>query len=173
MVFGFVKQSGGHITIYSEEGEGTTVKLYFPISEAEAATVAAPAASAIPRGSGENVLIVEDDDSLREAAVTTVSSLGYRTVAVADGPAALEKLDAGIAFDVLFTDVVLPHGMNGVALAKAAQARQPGLRVLYTSGYTENAIIHNGVVDADIELLDKPYRRGELARLLRRVLDSR
>lgn len=173
MVYGFVKQSGGHISIYSEVGEGTTVKLYFPASEVEAiSTNQKPIQQDAPCGAGESVLIVEDDASLRELAVKAVSSLGYQVVAVPDGPSALSVLDEGAPVDVLFTDVVLPRGMNGVALASAALKRRPCLRVLYTSGYTENAIVTNGVSDEGIELLDKPYRRGDLARRLRQVLAS-
>ena len=173
MVFGFVKQSGGHVSIYSEEGEGTTVKLYFPVSDTTEAAREMPAQEALPHGSGQTVLIVEDDENLRKVAVRTVSSLGYQVIAVPDGLAALAKLDEGAKVDLLFTDVVLPHGMNGVELGKAASKRHPGPTVLYTSGYTENAINRNGVHDEDIELLDKPYRRTELAHLLRKVMDHR
>ncbi len=173
MVFGFVKQSRGHVSIYSEEGEGTTVKLYFPIAEGKAsADIGKPSEASLPMGSGETILVVEDDESLRTLAEKTVSSLGYSVITASDGPMALEILAGDQTVDVLFTDVVLPKGMNGVALAEAAVERRPGLRVLFTSGYTENAIVHNGVIDHGIELVDKPYRRGELARRLRRILDE-
>ena len=174
MVHGFVIQSGGHISIYSEEGEGTTVKLYFPIIEAAASPADESLKSAdLPRGAGESVLIVEDDDSLRNLAVKIVSALGYKVEAVPDGPSALKLLDTGVEIDILFTDVVLPRGMNGVALAAAAMERRPKLSVLYTSGYTENAIVHNGVIDEGINLLDKPYRRQEVAQRLREIVERK
>ncbi len=173
MAYGFVKQSGGHISIYSEVGEGTTVKLYFPAAEVEAIPDnEEPKEKAAPRGSGETVLIVEDDEGLRDLAIKTVSSLGYEVISAPDGPSALALLDDGVAVDVLFTDVVLPRGMNGIALASAALERRPRLRVLYTSGYTENAVVNNSVLDEGIELLNKPYRRGDVARHLRLVLIS-
>lgn len=173
MVFGFVKQSGGHTSIYSEPGSGTTVKLYFPASEETAVSEPASARSdEAVSGFGETVLIVEDDEALRNLADRTISSLGYKTLAAPDGRSALDIMeDSARPVDVLFTDIILPGGMNGVKLAEVASAQRPGLRVLYTSGYTENAIIHSGTVDEGIELLNKPYRREELARLLRRVLD--
>ena len=173
MVFGFMKQSGGHVSIYSEVEEGTTAKLYFPVSDAVELAKEVITQERVPMGSGQTVLVVEDDENLRKVAVRTVSGLGYQVVSVPDGLAALAKLDEGVPVDLLFTDVVLPHGMNGVELGKAAIRRRPGIGLLYTSGYTENAINRNGAVDEDIELLDKPYRRAELARLLRQVLDSR
>ncbi len=174
MVHGFVKQSGGHVSIYSEQGKGTTVKLYFPETKAEGQPGHENTKMrAIPRGAGETVLIVEDDDSLRELAVKIVSGLGYKVEAFPDGPSAIAFVDEGAEIDVLFTDMVLPHGMNGVALAKAASERRPGLRVLYTSGYTQNAIVHNGVIDEGIKLLGKPYRRGEVAKRLREILERK
>ncbi len=173
MVFGFVKQSGGHISIYSEEGEGTTVKLYFPTFEGEdVATAEMPKPETIPKGTGQCILVVEDDAGLRDLAIKAVLSLGYKVVSASDGAQALAILDEGAPIDLLFTDVVLPRGMNGVMLAKAALERQPSLRILYTSGYTENAIVHNGVIDDGIELLNKPYRRDELARRLSRILEN-
>ena len=174
MVFGFMKQSNGHISIYSEEDEGTTVKLYFPASEAvEPLSVGQSEPNAIPLGSGEIVLIVEDNAGLRNLAVKIVSSLGYKTVEASDASSALAILDGGAPVDVLFTDIVLPRGMNGARLAAAALARRPSIRVLYTSGYTENAIVHNGVLDEGIELLDKPYRREEVARRLNQILEEK
>jgi PAS domain S-box-containing protein len=173
MVFGFVKQSGGHISIYSELGEGTTVKLYFPVTGSESLPDVEPAKSQPqPAGADELVLVVEDDPDLRALAVKAVSSLGYAVTEAADAQAALALLDQGVPADLLFTDVVLPRGMNGVALAAEARLRRPNLRVLYTSGYTENAVVHNGILDEGVELLAKPYRREELARRLRQILDE-
>jgi len=140
MVFGFARQSGGHVTIDSREGEGTTARLYFPVAGVAAAVESdPPKTDKVPEGRGESVLIVEDDDGLRKLAVRTLSRLGYRPVAAASGPAALALLDDGLEIDLLFTDVVLPAGMNGVALAEAVAKKQPGIRVLYTSGYTNDA----------------------------------
>jgi PAS domain S-box-containing protein len=173
MVHGFAKQSGGHFSIYSEEGVGTTVKLYFPVTKENVVTVIEKSEKkTVPLGDGETVLIVEDDSGLRDLAIKTISSLGYKAVAAPDGKSALAVMDAGLRIDILFTDVVLPNGMNGVALAAEASVRQANLRILYTSGYTKNAILDSGVVDDGIELLGKPYRRAELARLLRDVLDG-
>ena len=126
---------------------------------------------AVPRGAGETVLIVEDDAGLRDIAIEIVSSLGYKVEAAPDGPSALAILDEGVPIDVLLTDVVLPGGMNGVALATAALQRRPSLHVLYTSGYTENAILHNGVIDGSVKLLDKPYRRKDIAQRLQQALE--
>ncbi|WP_282607113.1 PAS-domain containing protein [Pelagibius sp. Alg239-R121] len=168
MVHGFVKQSGGHVVIYSEQAEGTTVKLFLPASgSTEHCAPAKVKTGDAPLGDGEAVLIVEDDAELRRLAVTMISSLGYRVREAGDGVTALKILREGKQADLLFTDVVLPHGMNGVVLAKQAVALRPKIKVLYTSGYTENATIHNGVLDADVTLIDKPYRRADLAVFLR------
>ncbi|MGJ5177142.1 PAS domain S-box protein [Bradyrhizobium oligotrophicum] len=171
MVFGFVKQSGGHIKIYSEVGHGTSLKLYLPRS------TSAPAAAAdqhIPDVSGgdETILIVEDDPLVRQHAVTQVASLGYTTLAAANAAEALEMLDRRPEIDLLFTDVIMPGGMNGRQLADAARARRPSLKMLFTSGYTENAIVHHGRLDAGVLLLAKPYRKPDLARMIRIALEA-
>lgn len=174
MVHGFVKQSGGHVSVYSEEGEGTAFKLYFRATEAELTRALQPQENqTFPRGAGEAVLIVEDDERLRKIAIRVVSGLGYKVEAVPDGPSALALLDNGAKVDVLFTDVVLPNGINGFTLAAAARARRPDLQVLYTSGYSANSIIHNGGINEDIDLLNKPYRRLEVARRLRKSLERK
>jgi signal transduction histidine kinase len=174
MVYGFIKQSRGHIKIYSELGQGTTIKLYLPAAANDQEDVRAstdqgdlPLAKA-----GEVVLVVEDDSMVLRLAVQLLTRLGYRTIEALDGPAACEILDQGARVDLLFTDVVLPKGMNGAALAREAQLRRPGLRVLYMSGYTANAIIHHGVLDKGVHLLTKPFRKVELARKVRQVLDE-
>jgi PAS domain S-box-containing protein len=172
MVFGFVKQSRGHVTISSVEGAGTTIRLYFPVSDDEKPILEKTEPRAIPKGDGQRVLIVEDDEGLRTAAKMMVTSLGYRAVAVPDGEAALAKLNGNEAFDVMFVDVVLPRGMNGVELVKQASTRNPAIRVLFTSGYTNDAMLLNGVAREELELLSKPYRRDELARALGRVLEA-
>ncbi|HMK79043.1 MAG TPA: ATP-binding protein [Xanthobacteraceae bacterium] len=172
MVYGFVKQSGGHIKIYSEVGHGTTIKIYLP----RANTISdEPALSAhaddLPGGS-ETVLVVEDDALVRDYVVAQLKSLGYVTLAAANATEALAQLDAGARFDLLFTDVIMPGGMNGRQLANQVAHRRPGIRVLYTSGYTENAIVHHGRLDAGVALLNKPYRKKDLAEKLRQVLDA-
>jgi signal transduction histidine kinase len=174
MVYGFVKQSRGHIKIYSEEGHGTTVKLYLPAAatDQEDGRPAADQSELPAAKAGEVVLVVEDDAMVLRLAVQLLMRLGYQTVEAHDGPEAISILDQGGRVDLLFTDVVLPKGMNGTALAREAQRRRPGLKVLYMSGYTANAIIHHGVVDKGVHLLTKPFRKVELARKVRQVLDE-
>jgi signal transduction histidine kinase/CheY-like chemotaxis protein len=169
MVYGFVKQSNGHIKIYSEEGYGTTIKLYLPRADAQAEML--PVAEPIEGGT-ETILVVEDDAMVRNFVVTQLRSLGYRTYTAASGAAALTEVDSGASFDLLFTDVIMPGGMNGRQLADAVLQRRPGIKVLYTSGYTENAIVHHGRLDAGVFLLPKPYRKSELAYMVRAALIS-
>ena len=171
MVYGFVKQSDGHVKIYSEEGYGTTIKVYLPRSDEPAADVDAHRPTP-PPGSGERILVVEDDEMVRAYVVAQLESLGYATVAAANGADALARVDAGEAFDLLFTDVIMPGGMNGRQLADEVARRRPGTKVLYTSGYSENAIAQHGRLDAGIALLNKPYRKGDLARKIRESLDG-
>ncbi len=172
MVYGFVKQSGGHAKIYSEAGEGTTVRMYFPREPTgeldQGLTAAEPAAA----GGREHILVVEDDELVRDHVVAQLRALGYRVMEAPAGPQALELLEQVADFDLLFTDVVMPGGLNGPKLAEAARRLRPGIKVLFTSGYTENAIMHHGRVDASVELLSKPYRRQELATKVRKVLDT-
>jgi signal transduction histidine kinase len=176
MVYGFVKQSNGHIKIYSEEGHGTTVKLYLPQAKGltEAMADQPPAKAGIPeleRGD-ESILIVEDDALVREYVVTQISRLGYGTLAASNAAEALAIIDGPDRIDVLFTDVIMPGGMNGRQLASEALKRRPQLKVLYTSGYTENAIVHHGRLDAGVLLLPKPYIGSDLARMLKTALAS-
>ncbi|WIW43345.1 CHASE3 domain-containing protein [Bradyrhizobium sp. 62B] len=168
MVYGFVKQSGGHIKIYSEEGHGTTIKLYLPPGEGttEIAAAAAPQAE----GGAETILVVEDDNLVRNFVTGQLQSLGYKTVAAPDGKAALDLIAAGQTFDLLFTDVVMPGGMSGRELADEVVKLRPGVKVLYTSGYTDNAIVHHGKLDDGVLLLTKPYRRNQLAEMIRKAL---
>jgi signal transduction histidine kinase len=172
MVYGFVKQSNGHIKIYSEEGHGTTVKLYLPRAAGIPDTLAAEAGiSGIERGD-ESILIVEDDALVREYVVTQISNLGYDTLAASNAAEALAIIDGPERIDLLFTDVIIPGGMNGRQLAIEALTRRQGLKVLYTSGYTENAIVHHGRLDAGVLLLPKPYLSSDLARMIRTALAS-
>ncbi|VIO75085.1 CHASE3 domain-containing protein [Bradyrhizobium ivorense] len=168
MVYGFVKQSGGHIKIYSEQDHGTTIKLYLPPARGEVAAPA-PAPAPAPRGS-EVILVVEDDPLVRNYVTAQLASLGYKTVAVPDGRAALALVDKGETFDLLFTDVIMPGGLNGRQLADEVKKRRPGTKVLYTSGYTENAIVHHGRLDEGVLLLTKPYRKAQLATMLQQAL---
>jgi CheY-like chemotaxis protein len=168
MVYGFVRQSGGHIKIYSEEGHGTTIKLYLPPARSQAevkAVVAAPVA-----GGTETILVVEDDPLVRNFVTMQLKSLGYRTVAAADSRSALALVDKGEPFDLLFTDVIMPGGISGRQLADEVLKKRPGTRVLYTSGYTDNAIVHHGRLDKGVLLLTKPYRKNQLARMVRQAL---
>jgi PAS domain S-box-containing protein len=172
MVFGFVKQSGGHIKIYSEEGHGTTVRIYLPRSTGQGQAIVDTAASAsIERGS-ETVLIVEDDALVRTYVMAQVASLGYATLEAANAAEALKIIDNGADVDLLFTDVIMPGGMNGRQLVDQALKRRPSLKTLFTSGYTENAILHHGRLDEGVLLLAKPYRKPELARMIRVALRS-
>ena len=171
--YGYVRQSGGHIRIYSEPGEGTTIKSYLPRAhdqEAEVSRTAAPATSL--RGSGETILVVEDYDDLREYSSTALGELGYRVLAAANGPDALQLLAAHPEIRLLFTDVVMPGGMNGRQLADEAQRRHPKLKVLFTTGYTRNAIVHHGRLDAGVELIGKPFTYDQLAAKVRQLLDG-
>jgi signal transduction histidine kinase/CheY-like chemotaxis protein len=170
MVYGFVKQSRGHVKIYSEAGRGTTIKLYFPRAMSEAERIADHVSDNIMPIGRETVLIVEDDEMVRESVLNQIKSLGYTTVSATTGVEALAILSSRGNIDLLFTDVVLPGGMNGRRLAEEACRGRPNLKVLFTSGYTENAIIHHGRLDRDILLLTKPYSKGELARILRTAL---
>jgi PAS domain S-box-containing protein len=168
MVYGFVQQSGGHIKIYSEEGHGTTIRLYLPPSPGAAE---APEAAPAPISVGdETILVVEDDELVRRFVIAELQSLGYHTVAACDGREALSHVDSGQAFDLLFTDVVMPGGLNGPQLADEVAKRRPGTRVLYTSAYTDNAIVHHGRLDKGVLLLSKPYRKAQLAQMVRLAL---
>jgi CheY-like chemotaxis protein len=171
MVYGFVKQSGGHIKLYSEEGYGTTFRLYLPRAEALPEPIAGSLSPAI-EGGHETILMVEDDLLVRTYVNAQLQSLGYRTLSAANGAEALAIADNGQAFDLLFTDVIMPGGLNGRQLAAEMIRRRASLKVLFTSGYTENAIIHHGRLDAGVLLLAKPYRKLDLARMLRTALSS-
>ena len=170
MVFGFVKQSGGHIKIYSEEGHGTSVKMYLPRATGLNQTAAEAAISANVAGGTETVLVVEDDSLVRRYVMTQIESLGYTTFEAANASEALQIIDAAPTLHLLFTDVIMPGQMNGRQLVDEALKRRPALKTLYTSGYTENAIVHHGRLDSGVLLLAKPYRKSELARMLRLAL---
>jgi CheY-like chemotaxis protein len=172
-VYGFVKQSGGHVKIYSELGHGTSVKIYLPRVRQSEDQVARPAFDQAKGGTGECVLVVEDDAAVRAATVELLSELGYRVLDAEDGSRALAILESGAPIDLLFTDVVMPGPVNSRELAAKAVAMRRDIAVLFTSGYTENAIIHHGRLDEGVFLLSKPYRKDDLARKVRSVLAER
>jgi PAS domain S-box-containing protein len=169
MVYGFVKQSGGHIEIYSEERLGTTVKIYLPRTRRPEATAHEADPDPIPEGN-EAILVVEDDALVRRYVTAQLASLGYATRAAQNAAEALGIIEGEEPFDLLFTDIVMPGGMNGRVLAEEAVRRRPSLHVLFTSGYTENAIVHHGHLDPGVLLLSKPYRKHDLARMVRLAL---
>ncbi|KRQ96274.1 PAS domain S-box protein [Bradyrhizobium valentinum] len=172
MVFGFVKQSGGHIKIYSEQGHGTSVKIYLPRATGLNQTAAEALVAADIEGGNEIVLVVEDDSLVRRYVMTQIESLGYTTLEAANASDALRIIDDVPNVDLLFTDVIMPGNMNGRQLVDEALKRRPGLKTLFTSGYTENAIVHHGRLDSGVLLLAKPYRKSELARMIRLALGS-
>mgnify|MGYP006272782973 CR=1 FL=1 len=173
MVYGFVKQSKGHIKIYSEPDQGTTIRLYFPKDAGEDEDTSQETASLqeTPRGHGERVLVVEDDEMVRHYTSEALVQLNYQIYEAAQAQEALQRL-AEHSIDLLFTDIVMPGGMNGKELADEARKRNPGIRVLFTSGYTENAIIHHGRLDSDVYLLSKPFSKEELAHKVRLALNQ-
>jgi len=172
-VYGFVKQSGGHIKIYSEPQQGTSVKIYLPrlagAGKGESTAAVIPAAAT---GSGESILVVEDNEDVRVFTAQVLGELGYRVNVAPDGTLALRVLEELAGVDLLFTDVGLPGGFNGRALANEARRRWPRVKVLYTTGYARNSIVHQGRLDPDVELLTKPFTQAALASKIRRVLDS-
>jgi signal transduction histidine kinase len=172
-VYGFIKQSSGHVKLYSAVGQGTTVKLYLPrlLTEIEEPEVRNDEIT-IPTGRGETVLVVEDEAAVREHSVASLRELGYRVLVAEEGKTALRLLERQPQVDVLFTDVGLPGGMNGPQLAEAARLRRPDLKVVYTTGYARNATVHGGLLEPGTRLLPKPFSYVELATKIRAVLDD-
>ena len=180
MVHGFVKQSGGHIRVFSEVGEGTTVKIYLPRYTDSTNVDSGPRAASVdgsddsPRArKGETIVLVEDDHAVSEYAVSVLQDLGYRVLTAHDGTEGLAVVKAAKRIDLLFTDVVLGGELNGRQLADAVQKLKPEVPVLFTTGYTRNAIIHHGKLDAGVNLLNKPYTQRDLAMKIRAVIDRR
>jgi PAS domain S-box-containing protein len=170
MVFGFMKQSRGHVAIYSEDGHGTTVRLYLPRAASDAELERPAPAVPASEADSERILLVEDEPAVAAVARRVLESLGYRVVEARNGPEAMAIVRSTLSIDLLFTDVMLPEGMNGAEIAEAARDLRPGLKVLFASGYTKEALIHQGRLDAGVALLQKPYRRKELAQTLRDML---
>ena len=173
MVYGFVKQSGGHVKIYSEENHGTTVRIYLPRLIGAQPADEPVLEQVLPDGAyDETILVCEDDHDVRAYSVEALRELGYRVLEAHDGAAALhilETYEGGV--DLLFTDVVLPGGMTGAALAAEVRALRPEMKILFTTGYARNAIVHHGRLDAGVELITKPFAYGELAARIREMLD--
>ncbi len=173
MVFGFVKQSGGHITIESELGRGTTVTLFLPVVIEKAVDDAPPSDRVEDRrGAGEAILVVEDNEQVRQLAVLNLISLGYSVHQAGDGMAAFEVLNQTPDIVLLFADIVLPGAMDGVQLAMEARARRSDLRVLYTSAYPQNALVEQGRIDGAFDFVEKPYRKSDLAARMAAALAS-
>jgi signal transduction histidine kinase/DNA-binding response OmpR family regulator len=172
MAYGFVKQTGGHFKIASEPGQGTTVRLYFPRS-LEAEEQAGQVLAGPVRGGEETVLVVEDDPAVQLTVVETLAGLGYRVLKADNADTALGILQSGLSIDMLFTDVVMPGRLRSPELAREARRLHPAITVLFTSGYTQDAIVHDGRLDPGVELLSKPYGREQLARKVRHVLANR
>ena len=173
-VYGFIKQSKGHVKIYSEPGEGTTVKIYLPrlLRDIDRDDEREQLAQAVEGSGNETILVVEDDGDVRAYFVEVLRDLNYRVLSAHDAVSALGLIDQdGIGIDLLLTDVVLP-GLNGRQLAEKAQDRRPGLKVLFTTGYSRNAIVHQGQLDAGVEMIQKPITREGLASRIRDVLDT-
>lgn len=169
MVYGFVKQSGGHVKIYSEPGEGTTVRIYLPRSKEEEDRLTDIDYGPVTGGT-ETILVAEDDDEVRATVVEMLGDLGYSVLKARDAASALTVIESGVSIDLLFTDVVMPGPLRSPDLARKARERLPNVAVLFTSGYTENSIVHEGRLDAGVELLSKPYSREALARKVRATL---
>lgn len=172
MVYGFARQSGGHIKIYSELNQGTTVRVYLPrTSRPEDQATEIITAEAF--GGEETVLVVEDDAAVRATTTELLADLGYRVLKAKDADAGMALVDSGVSIDLLFTDVVMPGKLKSTELADRFMSLSPGSAVLFTSGYTQNAIVHAGRLDPGVDLLSKPYTREALARKVRQVLDGR
>jgi CheY-like chemotaxis protein len=176
MVYGFVKQSLGHVNIYSEPGQGTTIRIYLPRSGAGtkgAAASAAPAADAATmRGQSETIRVVEDDEGMRTLTCKLLRSLGYEVVLAEEAKTALPLLRENRRIALLLTDVILPGGMTGRQLAEEATRFSPGIKVVFMSGYTDNALLHHGRLDPGVQLLGKPFTKRSLAEKIRAVLDQ-
>ena len=172
MIYGFAKQSAGHLKIYSEPGHGTTVRLYLPRAKTREAPAVASVDSIMGQHGTETILVVEDDPGVRQLAVAQLRSLGYQVLEAPDGASAIALLEGDAKVDLLFTDVVMPGGMTGRQLAEESRRLRPQMKVLFTSGYTPDSMLHDGKLGSGAQLLSKPYRREGLAKKVREVLDN-
>lgn len=173
MVYGFARQSYGHINVYSEVGQGTTIRLYLPRSPEEVATAENASVLHIqPQIGNESILVVEDDELVRNYVISQLEFMGYKVISASNGSEAMEIIQSDADIDLLFTDVVMPGGMSGRELSDKAQRIRPQLKVLFTSGYTENSIVHHGRLDPGVMLLSKPYSRDELTTKIRKSLQN-
>jgi PAS domain S-box-containing protein len=172
MVYGFAKQSGGHVAIYSEPGHGTTVRIYLPRWIGQADKAVQPKTAAFPTANNERILVVEDDEDVRFIAVTMLRSLGYKVLEATDGNGALALLRQTEDIALLVTDVMLSGAMNGKRVALEAEALRPGIKILYMSGYSENAIVHHGRLDQGVHFIQKPFRKQDMAQKVRQVLSD-
>jgi len=173
MVYGFVKQSGGHITIDSEVGRGTTVKLFMRRTRESVKSASTEVDSRELTRGKERILIVEDEDDIRKVTIAILDGQGYKVSEAANGKEALSLLQNGETFDLLFTDVILPGGMNGVEIAEAAKILQPEICILYATGYAEDAIAHGGELKPGVTLLKKPFESATLLEKIRDILDKK
>jgi signal transduction histidine kinase len=172
-VYGFIRQSGGHAKIYSEVGEGTTIKLYLPrLLTAGHAEDEVSIERAAPRGDAQVILVVEDEEDVRAFVVEMLRELGYEVIAVADGRTALTAIETRPDIQLLFTDIGLPGSFNGRQLADEAVRLRPDLKILYTTGYARNAIVHQGRLDPGVELISKPFTYAALAARIRAMFDN-
>jgi CheY-like chemotaxis protein len=170
MVYGFVKQSGGHIELQSETGRGTTVRIYLPAGGTDARIAPGRRADAMGTANRETILVVEDDERVRRVSVGRLRELGYSIIEVGSGAAALKVLERGDIVDLLFTDIVMPGGMTGIDLARVVRRRWPKIKILFTSGYADPAMIEDGMLTSNAGWLGKPYSTGDLAGKLRELL---
>jgi CheY-like chemotaxis protein len=174
MIYGFVRQSGGQVRIYSEVGAGTTMCLYFPryFGDAEEGAAASHGVSSDYSGQGETVLVVDDEPTVRMLIVDVLEEAGYKAVTAVDGPSGLKVLQSDARIDLLVTDVGLPGGMNGRQVADAARVSRPNLRVLFITGYAENAVIGNGHLEPGMQVITKPFAIEALGEKIREMLDG-
>ncbi|RYD86611.1 MAG: response regulator, partial [Sphingobacteriales bacterium] len=171
MAHGFVHQSGGHIDIESEEGLGTTIHILLPRTDAQLSAKSG-ATLDTSKGGSETILVVDDEQDILDNVAAILRDFGYRVLTASSADDAVTRLTEQIRIDLLFTDVIMPGEVSAIELAEKARALHPELRVLFTSGYTENAMIHNGRLDEGINLLSKPYGRAELASAVRTLLSA-
>jgi CheY-like chemotaxis protein len=173
MVYGFVRQSGGQVRIYSEPGYGTTVCLYLPrLTDAQETAEDADAAPDIVYGDGETVLVIDDEPTIRMLIVDVLEEHGYAAIEAADGAAGLRILESDVRIDLLITDVGLPGGLNGRQVADAARRTRPKLKVLFITGFAENAVMGNGLLDAGMALITKPFVMTALGEKIRNLIES-